>query len=127
MSTRTRERSAPAGRPSAVRSNAPDTPQGSSHRTPIEARIAERATIERALEARLTGSELRVLLALMVKVTKFDRLEDRVANIELVRLTGIASRHVREAVAGLAEKGVIEREPGGGRSASLYDREGQDA
>lgn len=88
-------------------------------RTPLEARAAERAALERALAARLTGSEWRVLGALVVKVTKFDRCEDRVANSVLAELTGIAPRHVREALAGLAAKGVIEREPGGGRLASL--------
>lgn len=85
----------------------------SSHaRSPIAAQAAMRAAIQRALDARLPQTDLRVLLAIMTEVCFFDRLSDRVANSVIVDRTGVDERHVRRSLQNLSEAGVIVREPG---------------
>jgi phage replication O-like protein O len=78
-----------------------------------------RAAVDRALAADLSGRELRVFLALVRLVVLFDRLEDRVANRQIVDATGIDERHVRRALHRLDALGVVERTPGRGKVASL--------
>lgn len=83
------------------------------------ARLTTRAVLRRAQDARLTGTQWRVLGALMFYVLQYDKTSDRVANSQIVEMTGISSRHVRAALVDLTTKGVIEREPGNGQTASL--------
>lgn len=89
------------------------------NRAPLLAQEAMRAAIGRALEAELTMREHKVFLAIVSLVSHYDRTEDHVANRQLVEATGIDARHVRRALQGLHDKGVIERTPGHGRTASL--------
>lgn len=89
------------------------------NRAPLLAQEAMRAAIGRALDAELTMREHKVFLAIVSLVSHYDRTEDHVANRQLVDATGIDARHVRRALQGLHDKGVIERTPGHGRTASL--------
>lgn len=83
------------------------------------AQLAMRDAIDRALKAKLTATQLRVLLALIHLVNLFDRLEDTVANRQIVDATGIHPRHIRRALGALHKAKVIHRTPGHGHTASL--------
>lgn len=89
------------------------------NRAPLLAQEAMRGAIGRALDAELTMREHKIFLAIVSLVSNYDRTEDRIANRQLVDATGIDARHVRRALQGLHDKGVIERTPGHGRTASL--------
>jgi hypothetical protein len=85
-------------------------------RSPVDAKRAQREAIDRALALDLTSTELRVFLALLKLMPLYDRLEDRVSNVQLQEATRITDeRRIRKATARLDELGVIEREAGGGR------------
>lgn len=95
-------------------------------RSPLDAKRAQREAIDRALAVDLSATDLRVLMALFKLMPLYDRLEDRVSNLQLREATGISDdRRVRRSIKRLAELGVIERELGGstaagGRIASLF-------
>lgn len=108
--------------------NTKSTKRSSSRsRTPVAAQQAARCAIERALNTDLTMREMKVFLATLKLVSNFDRVEDRVANRQFSEATGIDERHVRRALLGLHDKGVIVRTPGRGRMASLISLEGADS
>lgn len=90
-------------------------------RRPPIAQLAMREAIDRALDAKLTATELRVFLALVSLVTLFDRTVDTVANRQIVDTTGLDPRHVRRALLSLNRKGVIIRTPGSGATASRVE------
>lgn len=85
-------------------------------RTPVAAQEAGRAACVRACQAAADGElhllDMRVFTALHALVTGYDRVEDYVANRQIVQLSGVDARNVRRALERLAKHGVIRREPG---------------
>jgi hypothetical protein len=77
-----------------------------------------RDSIDRALGIGLTATELRVFLALLKLIPLYDRVTDHVANAQVVAATRLDPRHVRRALGSLHAKGVIDRVPGKGKTAS---------
>lgn len=96
--------------------------------TVVESVRGKRSEDQPTRERPLSKFELRVLLALVGLVGLYDRVEDEVANLQIVRFMGLpegdgkpalnAQREVRRALDALSGSGVIRREPGLGRRAS---------
>jgi phage replication O-like protein O len=61
-------------------------------------------------EGKLTRGQIQVVLAIAEKTWGFKKYDDWVSNSQLVELTGLSRRYIREIIAQLNEMGLIMHE-----------------